>query len=135
MLCCVDLKDGDSVFPDIVASCLTDLKFQQVAGVIVGRLHRASRSSERICVDSVPPLNAPVANIVSYSGKSLRVAHLEAPPFAEDVDFSSAAMAASRSRMVSCVTERLWAAAICLNLLWSASGNDLMTSAGTVAIR
>ncbi len=100
----------------------------------LGRAHRASRSSEMIWVESVPPLKAPVAIMASYSGKSLRLAHFDWPLVVGD-DCSSAAIAVSMRWMVSCVMERLWAAANCLSLVWRASGNDLMTSVAMVAKR
>ncbi len=50
------------------------LELEQVVRVIVGLDHLASRSSEMIVVESVPPLNAPAFRASSNSGNSFRVA-------------------------------------------------------------
>jgi len=41
------------------------------------RIHRASRSSDKVMVESVPPVKAPVLSIASYSGMSFRLAHFD----------------------------------------------------------
>ena len=53
---------------------LDTLEFEEVVGVVVGADNLASRSSEMIWVESVPPLKAPALRAASNSGMSFRVA-------------------------------------------------------------
>ena len=63
----------------------------EIAGLVLDGSHRASLSSDRAMVESVPSLNAPAFIMVSYSGRSFRFAHLDGPTLLVGVDFSAAA--------------------------------------------
>lgn len=74
---------------DFGGAVLDALKFEEV----VGPDHLASRSSEMIWVESVPPLNAPALRAASNSGISFLVAQYDGVGAA--AAWSAAAMATS----------------------------------------
>ncbi len=56
---------GGRMRADFGGTAFATLKLEEVVRVVEGGVHRASRSSEMICVESVPPLKAPVLSIAS----------------------------------------------------------------------
>ena len=66
--------DRSCMGADFGGAVLGALELEEIVGVVVGLVHRASRSSEMICVESVPPLKAPALRAASNSGSSFLVA-------------------------------------------------------------